>query len=75
MARDYYYTVTYPDGRVSGPTRLALEETLTEAKRAITQQRKHYPDCSFELEEYDDITGEFIQKFDCPSLNFQKANT
>lgn len=47
--RDYYLTVTYPDGSVSGPTRLLGVHTEKQAKTKLRQFEKSYPDCEIEV--------------------------
>lgn len=74
MEKTYYMTVAYPDGGKSGPTRLLAVHDLKQAKRVIKQQQKIYPDCHFQLDEYEDnwsLNCRCTLSLSYPSLNSQ----
>lgn len=46
---DYFLTMTWSDGPVSGPTRLMGIHDDKSAYKFMKQQEKRYPDCTFSL--------------------------
>lgn len=45
MTDIYYLTIIYPDGSVSGPTRLLNVDNLSKANRVLKQKEKLYLNC------------------------------
>lgn len=47
--QNFYVTVTYPDGREGGLTRLLMVHTPQEAIKALNRWKRQNPGCSVEL--------------------------
>ena len=53
--KNYYITVTYSDGKASGPTRLRGVHDPKTARKKLKKHQKHYPDCKVEIKEVEEL--------------------